>query len=146
MMRFLESKEQPKVSAYFTHSASVQLFLTALGALKDAVPLRADNYAQMNRRKFKSSETIPFASNVAAIKYDCPNDNERTKIMFFLNQKPLDFSFCNVGLCNWSEMKRMYAHFDGADCARSFCSYSGASSVGISVALLVVLSVVGKML
>lgn len=135
------------MSAYFTNSASIQLFLTALGAVKDVLPLRADNYAQVNRRKFKSSETIPFAANVAAIKYDCPNDNDRSKVMFFLNQKPLDFPFCNVGLCNWSDMKRMYAHFDGKDCAQTFCNYSGDSNIArVSVALLVVLSVVGRFL
>lgn len=146
MLRFFDSKDQTKVSAYFTHSATVQLFLTALGAVKDTDTLRADNYAQMNRRKFKSSDTIPFAANVAAIKYDCPNDNDRTKVMFFLNQKPMDFSFCNVGLCNWSELKKRYAHFDGVDCSRSFCTHSGSSQIGIKVVLLVLLSVVGRFL
>lgn len=143
MMRFIDSKDLPKVSAYFTHSATVQLLLTALGAVKDATPLRADNYALMSRRTWRSSEISPFAANIAAIKYDCPNDNDRTKVLFFLNQKPMHFSFCNVGLCNWSELKRLYARFDGADCAKTFCQAGGASRKEQMGAVAVVVTVLG---
>lgn len=149
MIRFLESKDLPKVSAYFAHTASIQLLLTALGAVKDVTPLRADNYPQMSRRKWRSSEITPFAANLAAIKYDCPNDNDRTKVMFFLNQKPMDFSFCNVGLCNWSDIKRLYTRFDGADCSKTFCQDSGASRkehIGAAAVLVTVLGLIGQYL
>lgn len=124
MLKHMESKAQPNAVAYFAHSSTVQLMLTALGAAKDQNPLRADNYQQMNRRKWRSSELAPFASNLAVIKYDCPSDVERNKIMFFLNQKPLDFAWCNVGLCNWSEVQRMYSSY--SNCAQTFCTDSGA--------------------
>lgn len=140
MLQFFETDELPDVTAYTAHSASIQLFLTAMGAGKDAEMLRADNYEQMNLRKYRSSENTPFAANIAAIKYDCPNDSERTKVKFILNQKPMDLGFCNEGLCNWSDLKRIYAHFDGADCAKMFCS--GVSKIYISVVVLVVLSVI----
>lgn len=127
MLKHLESKEQPKVISYFAHEATILLLLTALGANKDQYDLRADNFQQMQRRKFRSSELSPFAANLAVIKYDCPNDNERTKVMFFLNQKPLDFAECNVGLCDWSKMKQIYSQFMKGDCETSYCQSSGAT-------------------
>lgn len=69
MLNHLESQANPKVVAYFTHSATMQLLLTALGAAKDNDALRADNYEQLSRRKWRSSEVSPFASNLAVIKY-----------------------------------------------------------------------------
>lgn len=69
MMNHIESQAMPKVVAYFTHSATIQLLLTALGAAKDNDALRADNYQQLMRRKWRSSEVSPFASNLAVIKY-----------------------------------------------------------------------------
>lgn len=69
MLNHLESQTNPKVVAYFTESATIQLLLTALGAHKDNDGLRADNYQQMMRRKWRSSEVSPFASNLAVIKY-----------------------------------------------------------------------------
>lgn len=146
MLRNLDSKENPVVSAYFAHSSTIQLMLTALDAVHDAIPLRADNFAQMSRRKWRISEISPFAANLAAIKYDCPNDNERTKVMFFLNQKPMDFPYCNVGLCNWSDIKRIYQRFDGADCPKTFCKPNDATLSSMSWGALAVatLGVIGQ--
>lgn len=69
LLNHLESPAMPKVVAYFAHSATIQLLLTALGAAKDNDGLRADNYEQMMRRKWRTSELSPFASNLAVIKY-----------------------------------------------------------------------------
>lgn len=151
MLHSLDSKDNPVVSAYFAHASTIQLFLTALDTYRDAVPLRADNFAEMSRRKWRVSEISPFAANVAAIKYDCPNDSERTKVMFFLNQRPMAFPYCNVGLCNWSEVKRMYQRFDGADCASTFCRTSKASKHGnkattLGALTLAALGVIGQYL
>lgn len=81
MLSHLESQANPKVVAYFTHSATMQLLLTALGAHKDNDGLRADNYQQMMRRNWRSSEITPFASNLAVIKFG--------KIDFFEKEKLL---------------------------------------------------------
>lgn len=149
MLKHMESRELPKVVAYFTHSAALQLFLTALGAVNDREALRADNYQQMLRRNFRSSIVSPFAANLVVIKYDCPNDNERNKIMFFLNQKPMDFGWCNVGLCNWSDVKRMYAKFSEQDCANTFCDATGGATTNglqnLSLYLVLMMSVVVSM-
>lgn len=69
MLTHLESQTNPKVVAYFAHTQAIQLLLTALGAHKDNDGLRADNYQQMMRRRWRSSEVSPFAANLAVIKY-----------------------------------------------------------------------------
>lgn len=69
MLNHLESQTLPKVIGYFTHSSIMQQLLTALGAFKDNESPRADNYQQMMRRKWRSSELSPFATNLAVIKY-----------------------------------------------------------------------------
>lgn len=69
MLNNLESQANPKVVGYFSNSPVIAQFLTALGAFKDNESIRADNYQQMNRRKWRTSEVIPFASNLAVIKY-----------------------------------------------------------------------------
>lgn len=122
MIMFLESRNLPQSVTYFTHTDMIFLFLTALQAAEDSDTLRADNYYSMLRRKFRSSELSPFAANLAAIKYECPNDNERAKVMFFLNEKPLDFNWCKVGLCNLSDVKEKYKEFIQADCNNYYCS------------------------
>jgi multiple inositol-polyphosphate phosphatase/2,3-bisphosphoglycerate 3-phosphatase len=70
MLNNLQKEENPKVVAYFAHSSAIQLFLTSLGYAKDADDLRADNYQQMKNRKFRTSVLSPFASNLAAVKYE----------------------------------------------------------------------------
>lgn len=138
MMKHIESKELPQMIGYFSHSSAIQLFLVALGIARDHEALRADNYLHQSRRKWKSSELGPYAANLAAIKYDCPSDNERNKVMFFLNEKPVDLEWCRVGLCNWSDVKKHYEHFQNANCEQIYCGGSSATSLqlsAISVAL-----------
>lgn len=124
MLKHLESRDLPKVIAYFSHLSAIQLFLTALGAAKDSDPPRVDNYYSMSRRKWRTSAISPFASNFAAIKYECPEETERQKVIFFLNEKPVDFSWCKVGLCNWSDVQEKFKRFSQGDCASTFCANS----------------------
>jgi multiple inositol-polyphosphate phosphatase / 2,3-bisphosphoglycerate 3-phosphatase len=70
MLTQLEYNVGPKTVAYFTHSSELQLFLVALGAVKDNEPLRADNYNRLRNRFWRTSAIAPFAANVAAIKYE----------------------------------------------------------------------------
>lgn len=137
MMHHMESNSLPKVVAYFTHSQTVQLLLTALGTAQDSDALRADNYLSMTRRKWRSSQMAPFAANLAAVKYECPQDVEQTKVMFFLNEKPIDFSWCKVGLCNWSDVKEKYKSYSQGDCASTYCT--GSASAIKHIGLLSVL-------
>lgn len=76
---------------------------------------------------------------------DCPHDNERNKIMFFLNQKPLDFNWCNVGLCDWSKVQQMYGSFKQRDCAASYCTEGSASSI-VPVVMVTLVAVSASLL
>lgn len=141
MIHHLETDNEPKAVAYFTHSEAVLLLLTALQAFRDSEPLRADNFYSMSRRKWRTSEISPFASNFAAVKYACPNEVEREKIMFFLNEKPLYFDWCKVGLCNLSEIKERYREYTEANCDEYFCSgYNAANSLSTYISVLVTVS------
>lgn len=122
LLNHLENNDQPKVSAYLTHSSSLMLLLTSLGAFNDSEPLRADNYHRLADRKWRLSKIAPLASNVAAVKYDCPNDIESEKVKFFINEEPIDFEWCNNGLCDWSAVKKQYRKYTEVNCDEYFCS------------------------
>lgn len=95
---------------------------------KDDTNLRADNFEQMKNRKFKTSVLSPFASNIAVVKYDCATDSKRHKVQFFLNEKPMNFDWCNIGLCDLELVVEKYRNFLNADCSNLFCGGSSASS------------------
>lgn len=139
MIRNLQSDSaNPKVTAYFTHAAAMQLILTSLGYAKDSENLRADNYQQMKYRKFRTSVLSPFASNLVAVKYQCPNDPEFNKVQFFLNERPIEFSWCNIGLCDLSRVIEMYKKFLDADCRDMFCGGNSGSTFKISFIVVLV--------
>ncbi|XP_055601964.1 multiple inositol polyphosphate phosphatase 1 isoform X2 [Uranotaenia lowii] len=136
MIRHFASPDDPLVTAYFTHESEIQLFLTALGAVKDREAPRADNYHGMRNRLFKSSVLTPFAANVAAVKYQCADPVEPVKVIFFLNERALLFDWCNVGLCNWGELQRRYRRFTEGDCAKLYCAGGGAAVSVLSTGLM----------
>ncbi|XP_058121846.1 multiple inositol polyphosphate phosphatase 1 [Anopheles ziemanni] len=147
MLKHLKSREEPTVVAYFTHDSQIQLLLAALGAKKDSTPPRADNYPFMKYRQYRSSD-IPFAANIAAVKYQCAEQREPERVIFFLNEKPLMLDWCNVGLCNWSDVERKFQRFTDGNCDRMYCQGSGASQffahhslITLVVGLFVLLSV-----
>lgn len=137
LIQHLKTDSEPNAVAYFTHSQSILLLLTALQAAKDSEPLRADNYYSMSRRKWRTSEISAFATNLAVVKYSCPNDVEHEKVMFFLNEKPLYFDWCKVGLCNLSEIKERYREYTEANCDEYFCSGINAAQPLTTYALYV---------
>lgn len=126
MVTHLSTDTSPNVVAYFGHIDNIHAQLTAMGAFKDAVPLRSDNFDTMAGRKWKTSEICPFSSNVAAVKYHCPNDaEEKYKVKFFLNQKTLNLDWCGAdGVCKLSEVMKQYSVFTNGDCDQIFCSKS----------------------
>lgn len=127
-----------KVSAYFTHSTTLYLFLTALGAFEDQVPLRADNYSQQKYRKFRSSKMIPYGANFAAIRYQCTGTNQRDnieKVLFLQNQIPLVMPWCKNrnGICSVSEII-MYINSPMCSCDIS-PQISNAHQIKISISI-----------
>lgn len=146
MLKHLKQRSGPKVVASFAHSTNIQLMVAAMGVLRDREPLRADNFYQMKRRQFRISRIDPFSANLVAIAYDCEDPVEKQKVMFFLNEKPLELEWCRVGLCDWSKVQEHYQKYlSGIDCAREFCQQSGASAVKGSLLALVAVFVAMKM-
>ncbi|KAH8302089.1 hypothetical protein KR044_002692 [Drosophila immigrans] len=135
MLARLSSPVSPHVVAYFAHSTGLQTLLAALGVNKDDVALRADNYDSMSSRRWRTSLLGPFAGNFVAVKYECPTELEREKVVFFLNQNGVQLDWCNVGLCNWSDVLQRYKTIADANCDEYYCR-SGASAAQTVTSLL----------
>lgn len=118
--RLDENHSPPKVILYFTHSTLIYLMLTLFGTINDSSALRADNYKKMEHRKFQSSKICPFGSNIAAVKYVCSDLSE--KVLFMHNQKRLNISWCDDGVCDWNDFKSRYFEYVYGDCETIFCS------------------------
>lgn len=131
----LDSKDDVAVSAYFSHSTVLQLFMTALGAAIDETPLRADNYAAQANRKWQTSQLAPFATNVVAVRYDCSGE---AKVQLWLNEKPLATDWCPSGLCTMGELKSKLAKTAAATCSTYYCSKS-APIIQFKYAMVVLL-------
>lgn len=71
----------------------------------------------------------------------CPNDPERFKVQFFLNERPIEFDWCNIGLCNLSKLVEKYRNFVDADCGSIYCGGNSGVNVKVSAVLLVVAAV-----
>lgn len=74
--------------------------------------------------------------------FSCPYDTERHKVQFFLNEKPIEFNWCNVGLCNLSKLVEVYRNFLEADCKQIYCGGNSGVSVQISAVLVLAVSAV----
>lgn len=146
MLAHLKSRDGPKVAISFAHSTNIQLLIAAMGVLRDQNPPRADNYYQVNRRQWRISRIDPFSANLVGIAYDC-EDTEKQKVMFFLNEKPLELSWCRVGLCDWSRVEEHYQKYlSGIDCAREFCQQSNAPKLPTASLLFPSVLVLGILL
>lgn len=120
MLKFLGSESSPKAVAYFTHTVMIQMFISALGVNKDP-SMRAADYPNPHRR-WRLSQSGPFAANLAAVSYSCPNEAEPKKVIFFLNQKPVELDGCKVGLCDWSVVSKKYEKYQNSECDQIYCS------------------------
>ncbi|XP_004526154.1 multiple inositol polyphosphate phosphatase 1 [Ceratitis capitata] len=134
MLTHLNSPTTPNVIAYFGHTSGVQSLLSALGIAKDNIPLTANNYNRTDYN-WKTSNLDPFASNFVAVKFTC-NGNVGDKVIFFLNQNAVDLDWCDVGLCDWSEVLKRYETLYTADCSSYYCADAGAASVVKSLSML----------
>lgn len=141
-----DSSEEPQGIFYFTHSTALQLLLTTMGVAKDSIPLKASNFENMRNRKWNSSRLAPFAANLAAIFYRYVKDyfgfcshisatrinlflsrvktafrcNSSNKVRFYLNEKPLDYEGCELGVCDWEYLKEKMGP-NAFDCNTDFC-------------------------
>ncbi|XP_022917053.1 multiple inositol polyphosphate phosphatase 1-like isoform X2 [Onthophagus taurus] len=98
-----------KVAVTFATADSIQHMLVAMGLYRDYTPLSAQNYYTQSRRRWKTSEIAPFAANFVAVLYECdPSQRDMYKVMFYLNENPVDIPECSVGLCSWETIRSKY--------------------------------------
>ncbi|CAG9860706.1 unnamed protein product [Phyllotreta striolata] len=127
-----------KAAFIFGDTASFLSTLSAIGANKDYSPLNAENYYQQSRRTWRTSTMSPFSANLVASLYQC-NRGEKYRVMFFLNEIPVEFPDCSVGLCNWSTIQQKYQDLVRSCNAESMCNGRGsAASYYAEIAVLFV--------
>lgn len=146
MLTHLESIDTPILMAYFGRSNTLKTFMTSMGIARNDVELRADNYADMTNREWRVSELWPFASNIAAIKYECVDKED--KVMFFMNEKRFGFKGCENGFCKLADLKEKYKHFYGDENQRivnEMCA-SAAKNIFSNSFVKLVIFVIGVML
>ncbi|XP_044732086.1 multiple inositol polyphosphate phosphatase 1-like isoform X2 [Chrysoperla carnea] len=117
----------PKAIISFAKSIQLQTLLVALDFFKDPYMLSADDYNAYRKNAWRISEISPFAGNLAAVMYECTSS--RYKVMFFLNEKPIEHSDCQVGLCDWEILQRRLNRII-ENCNYDFCAtgVSGSNS------------------
>lgn len=122
LLNHTNSNNLLKVKMYSVHSATIKLLLTALGYARDNDDLRADNYAKMSQRKYRTNLLAPFSSNLVAVRYKCIDRTQTYKLKFFLNEKLIDLGGSIDGTYTLSQIQQKYKHFITADCSQYFCS------------------------
>lgn len=134
---------QPSGIFYFAHGAQVNMLSSRLGFNKDSQPLTYENYNVMTKRKFRSSLVLPFTANIMAVFYKCTM-GEENQVMFYQNERVVDYEGCNVGLCSWKYIKAKFADIIKPEtCNVDFCkdNKNTASTLQQSYFWLVMLTV-----
>lgn len=102
--------------------------LARLGISNRGPPLRHYDFHDQGKREWRSSDLLPFASNLAAVffkyvhkyvlymhrftmrysHYSRCSIGEYNRVMFFVNEKRVDYEGCEVGLCSWSYIRNRF--------------------------------------
>uniref|UniRef100_A0A1B0D7V2 Multiple inositol polyphosphate phosphatase 1 n=1 Tax=Phlebotomus papatasi TaxID=29031 RepID=A0A1B0D7V2_PHLPP len=89
---YFVSRKEPRVAAFFAHSTTLELFLTILRIGQDDVALTAENFKEMEDRKFRTSQIAPFAGNLGVVSVSC-GKSKRNRLLFILNERQLDLNW-----------------------------------------------------
>ena len=95
----------------FGHAETVGPLVASLGLFKDSEPLRADNFARQTNRKFRSSEILPFSSNVMFVLYECmPDDKSKSEyfLKLFVNEVETLIPGCQTLHCPYDTVRERY--------------------------------------
>ncbi|XP_057323298.1 multiple inositol polyphosphate phosphatase 1-like [Microplitis mediator] len=124
--------DKPKGVFHFTHSMPMLSFLNSIGIGKDEQPLLSTNYREMTRRHWRTSFLGPFNSNLVAIFYRCNDKTAPNQVMFYLQEKPLQYEGCKVGLCDWEYLKNKLGGI-ASQCNPEICGSSTTSFFNRSI-------------
>ena len=98
---------------YFSHSGATQKFLAFLQLFVDEDDLRSDNFEQMKDRKWKTSQHVPMANNIAFVLQECGEGDY--KIGLFLNEQLVQVPGCNEDWCPMETFIDLYPQIKGCD-------------------------------
>ena len=76
-------KSQSRGTFYLSHSGTLLKLLAFLNVFEDEEQLRSDNFKQMDRRRWRTSQIGPFGGNIAFVLQKC---EEEYKIGLFVNE------------------------------------------------------------
>lgn len=102
--RFLAAKFQ------FGHSGTLIRLMTSLGLFKDPVPPLAVNRDIMANRMFRTSNIIPYSSNLAFVVYACGDAEKTFRLKLLVNEKTVRLPGCEQEICLYEEVRRNYEH------------------------------------
>nr|XP_006630537.2 PREDICTED: multiple inositol polyphosphate phosphatase 1 [Lepisosteus oculatus] len=107
--------EKP-VTIQVGHAETLLPLLSLMGFFKDEVPLTSDNFAQQQNRTFRSSQIVPYASNLVFVLHRC-RDSHRVQLL--LNEKPLPFPSSSDPAPEYHSLRDLYGELlEGCDARR----------------------------
>ncbi|KAL3272403.1 hypothetical protein HHI36_013879 [Cryptolaemus montrouzieri] len=72
--------------------------------------------------------------------YHCQREN-KYKVMFLLNEEPINFPECSVGLCDWATVEQKFGYV-AQNCNRDFCERGNTANIPvIQKVLLLILAI-----
>jgi len=107
---------------YITDGTTMLVFLSGgLQVFDDEESITRHNFEQQGRRLWRSSWLNPKATNLAVIRYDCPDGDH--DVLFLFNERPLFIPGCQLnGLCKVNFILNRYQRLWNANCAQTYCS------------------------
>ncbi len=97
--------------------------MSLLGLFKDDKEFKADNFNEMESRKFRATRISPFSANIAFILHKCDSElqdphvddeskiSQQYKVQLLLNERPVTFPFCSDQLCPYTEVRKTYQKY-----------------------------------
>lgn len=106
--------------------------MTTFDMFNDQLPLRANNRPLMDDRKFRTSDIVPYASNVAMVLYACGEGPNSFAMKFFANEQEVLLTGCEGTICTYDFIRQKYSqHIDHCN-LESLCKPARKSSAPMS--------------
>ena len=96
---------------YFSHSGTLLKLLAFLNVFKDEEQLRSENFKQMDKRKWRTSQIGPFGGNIAFVLQKC---EEEYKIGLYVNEVLTTIPGCD-DWCSLTRFMSLYPLLEPCD-------------------------------
>lgn len=109
----LDGTVSEAVTVQVGHAETLIPLLTLLDLFKDDIPLQSTNFASQQNRIFRSGHIVPYAANLLAVLYKCP---EGIRLGVRLNEKSLTLPGLTDPVPMYEDVSKRYrALLDGCD-------------------------------